>query len=219
MSLRVEVVVVTPFQQNCSVIWCSETLKGAVIDPGGDVERIIAKIQQHQINVSQVLLTHGHLDHAGGAAELKRLLNIPVIGPHQDDLFWLHGITEQGRQYGFTGAENCTPDQWLNEGETIQVGNEQLAVYHCPGHTPGHVIFYHQASGLAFVGDVLFKGSIGRTDFPKGNHQDLIDSITSKLWPLGGETRFVSGHGGISTFANERQTNPHVADQVLARYR
>jgi hydroxyacylglutathione hydrolase len=219
MSLRVELVVVTPFQQNCSVIWCSETLRAAVVDPGGDVDRILAKIKQHNITVEQVLLTHGHLDHAGGAAELKRHLNIPIIGPHIDDEFWLGGITEQGKQYGFSGAENCTPDQWLEEGKQITIGNQKLSVYHCPGHTPGHVIFYHQSSGLAFVGDVLFKGSIGRTDFPRGNHKDLINSITSKLWPLGGETRFVSGHGPISNFAYERQTNPHVADQVLARYR
>ncbi len=219
MSLRVEVVVVTPFQQNCSVIWCSETLQGAVVDPGGDIDRVIAKIEQHKIDVSQIILTHGHLDHAGGAEELKRRLGVSIIGPHRDDLFWLEGITQQGQQYGFSGAENCQPDQWLEEGEQIKVGNEVLDIYHCPGHTPGHIIFHHQPSGLAFVGDVLFKGSIGRTDFPRGNHQDLIDSITSKLWPLGGETRFVSGHGPVSNFAHERQTNPHVADQVLARYR
>ena len=218
MSLRVELVVVTPFQQNCSVIWCSETLEGAVVDPGGDTEQIVAKINQHKIKVTQILLTHGHLDHAGGAAELKRKLSIPVIGPHKDDLFWLEGITKQGQQYGFTGAENCYPDSWLEEGKTIKVGNESLDVYHCPGHTPGHVVFHHKLSWLAFVGDVLFKGSIGRTDFPRGNHKDLLDSITSKLWPLGGETRFVSGHGGISTFADERQNNPHVADRVLERY-
>lgn len=219
MSLRVEVVVVTPFQQNCSVIWCSETMQGAVVDPGGDIDRVMAKIEQHAINVSKIILTHGHLDHAGGAEELKRRLAVEIIGPHQDDLFWLQGISEQGKQYGFSGAQNCSPDKWLDEGQQINIGNETLDIYHCPGHTPGHIIFHHKRSGLAFVGDVLFKGSIGRTDFPKGNHQDLIDSITSKLWPLGGETRFVSGHGPISNFASERQTNPHVADQVLARYR
>jgi hydroxyacylglutathione hydrolase len=216
MSLRVEVVVVTPFQQNCSIIWCSETMEGAVVDPGGDTDKIIAMIQKHQINIKQILLTHGHLDHAGGAAKLKREIAVPVIGPHKGDDFWLQGIEKQAQSYGFPGAENCTPDQWLEEGETIQVGNEVLAVYHCPGHTPGHVVFYHKDSGLAFVGDVIFKGSIGRTDFPQGNHADLISSITTKLWPLGGDTRFVCGHGGISDFATERENNPFVADRVLA---
>jgi len=217
MSLRVEIVVVTPFQQNCSVIWCSETLEGAVVDPGGDVEKIQQKIEQHNINVKKILLTHGHLDHAGGASKLKRELHVPVIGPQKDDDFWLQGIEKQAASYGFPSAENCSPDQWLEDGETIQIGNESLHVLHCPGHTPGHVVFYHKESALAFVGDVIFQGSIGRTDFPKGNHADLINSITSKLWPLGGETRFVSGHGGISDFATERASNPFVSDQVLAR--
>lgn len=217
MSLRVEVVVVTPFQQNCSVIWCSKTLEGAVVDPGGDTDKIIAVIENHQLKITQILLTHGHLDHAGGASKLKRELQIPVIGPHRGDDFWLQGIEKQAQNYGFPGAENCTPDQWLEEGETISVGNENLAVYHCPGHTPGHVVFYHKDSGLAFVGDVIFKGSIGRTDFPQGNHGDLISSITTKLWPLGDNTRFVSGHGGISDFASERASNPFVGDSVLNR--
>jgi len=216
MSLRVEVVQVTPFQQNCSVIWCSETLEGAVIDPGGDTEKIIAIIEKHQINVTQILLTHGHLDHAGGATDLRRQLSIPVIGPQKADDFWLQGIEKQSQSYGFSGGENCTPDKWLEGGESISVGNEVLNVYHCPGHTPGHVIFHHKDSGLAFVGDVLFKGSIGRTDFPQGNHADLIHSITTKLWPLGDHTRFVSGHGDISSFADERASNPFVADSVLA---
>jgi len=215
MSLRVEVVVVTPFQQNCSVIWCSETLKGAVVDPGGDTDKIIRLVNKHQINIEKILLTHGHLDHAGGAEKLKRELSIPIVGPHKADDFWLQGIEKQGQSYGFPGAENCTPDQWLNEGEVITIGNEVLNVFHCPGHTPGHLVFHHKDSGLAFVGDVIFKGSIGRTDFPQGNHADLIESITSKLWPLGGETRFVSGHGGISDFASERKSNPFVGDQVL----
>lgn len=217
MSLRVEVVVVTPFQQNCSVIWCSDTLEGAIVDPGGDTDKIIAVVEKNQLKIKQILLTHGHLDHAGGASKLKREIQVPVIGPHKGDDFWLQGIEKQAQNYGFPGAENCTPDQWLEEGETIQVGKERLAVYHCPGHTPGHVVFYHKNSGLAFVGDVIFKGSIGRTDFPQGNHADLISSITTKLWPLGGETRFVSGHGGISDFASERASNQFVGDRVLAR--
>lgn len=217
MSLRVEVVQVTPFQQNCSVIWCSDTLEGAVIDPGGDTDKIIAIIEKHQINVTQILLTHGHLDHAGGAEELKRNLSIPIIGPHKADDFWLQGITKQSQSYGFPGGENCTPDKWLEGGESITVGNEKLDVYFTPGHTPGHLVFHHKDSGLAFVGDVLFKGSIGRTDFPQGNHADLIHSITTQLWPLGNDTRFVSGHGDISNFGDERASNPFVADSVLAK--
>lgn len=216
MSLRVEVVVVTPFKQNCSVIWCSESLQGAVVDPGGDVEKIQQLIDRENISVKQILLTHGHLDHAGGAEGLKKQLGIPIIGPQKEDEFWLQGIEKQAKNYGFPGAQNCQPDQWLEDGATVKVGNEQLDVFHCPGHTPGHIVFYHADSGLAFVGDVIFKGSIGRTDFPRGNHADLIQSITNKLWPLGGKTRFVSGHGGISTFAKERASNPFVGDNVLA---
>jgi len=214
VSLQVEVIPVTPFQQNCSIIWCSDTMEGAVIDPGGEVENIQNIINKHQIRVEKILLTHGHLDHAGGAAKLARELEKPVIGPQKDDDFWLQGIAQQAQSYGFPGAENCSPDQWLDDGDKIVVGNETLDVYHCPGHTPGHVIFYHQPSELAFVGDVLFKGSIGRTDFPRGDHATLIQSIKTKLWPLGNQTRFISGHGEISDFATERATNPFVADRL-----
>ena len=216
MSLQVEVVTVTAFQQNCSVIWCSETLIGAVIDPGGDVGEILKAINKQNIKVEQILLTHGHLDHAGGAAKLARELNIPVNGPQKEDDFWLQGIEKQSQTYGLPGGENCTPDQWLNDGDVIKVGNEILSVLHCPGHTPGHIVFHNKESELAFVGDVLFKGSIGRTDFPRGNHTELLTSITSKLWPLGGQTRFVSGHGEISDFASERATNPFVGDRALS---
>jgi len=214
VSLQVEIVPVTAFQQNCSVIWCTETLEGAVIDPGGDVENILSMINRHQIKVEKILLTHGHLDHAGGAARLARELAKPVIGPQKDDDFWLQGIEQQSKTYGLPGGENCNPDQWLSDGEVVQVGNETLDVYHCPGHTPGHIIFHHKASELAFVGDVLFKGSIGRTDFPRGDHATLIHSIKTKLWPLGNQTRFISGHGEISDFASERASNPFVADSA-----
>lgn len=217
MGLRVEVVCVTPFQQNCSVIWCDKSSVGAVIDPGGDIQKIMDVINQHQINIDKILLTHGHLDHAGGAAELASQLSVPIIGPHKDDDFWLEGMEEQAKSYGFAGVKRCFPDQWLIDGDNIQVGEESLAVYHCPGHTPGHVVFHHSGSKLAFVGDVLFQGSIGRTDFPKGDLQTLIHSITSKLWPLGNETRFVSGHGSISDFASERANNPFVSDSVLSQ--
>ena len=214
--LKVQVVTATPYQQNCSVIWCTEIFEGAVIDPGGDIDRIINVVDQHQINVVKILLTHGHLDHAGGATKLARELNIPIIGPQKGDQFWLDGMEMQGQSFGLPSAENCTPDQWLEGGEDVQVGNETLSVFHCPGHTPGHIIFHHKDTALAFVGDVLFKGSIGRTDFPRGDHATLIQSITSKLWPLGGETRFISGHGEISDFATERATNPFVGDNALA---
>lgn len=215
MSLKVEVVAVTAFQQNCSIIWCTETNIAAVVDPGGDVESILGIIEKNALKVEKILLTHGHLDHAGGAARLAREINSPIVGPQQDDEFWLQGIENQASAYGLAGAENCTPDQWLNEGDEIEVGNEKLTVFHCPGHTPGHVIFYNKDAELAFVGDVLFKGSIGRTDFPRGDHQTLINSITSKLWPLGNNTRFISGHGEISDFGSERASNPFVSDSAL----
>lgn len=217
MSLRVEIIKVTPFQQNCSLIWCNQTMRAAVIDPGGDLEKILNTIKRFQVDVKQVLLTHGHLDHAGGANELSERLSIPVIGPHKEDKFWLQGMEQQAQNYGFPRVKVCQPDEWLDEGKIITVGNEKLDVYHCPGHTPGHVIFHHQDSKLAFVGDVLFKGSIGRTDFPRGDFKTLINSITQKLWPLGNETRFVSGHGPISDFASERASNQFVSDAQLAQ--
>ena len=216
MSLRVEIVAVTPFQQNCSIIWCSETMSGAIIDPGGDLEKIKNVVLHYQINIEKILLTHGHLEHAGGANALSQQLNIPVIGPHKEDEFWLQGMEQQAKNYGFPGVDNCQPTHWLDESDTIEVGKETLNVYHCPGHTPGHVIFHHQPSQLAFVGDVLFKGSIGRTDFPKGDLDTLINSITTKLWPLGDNTRFISGHGAISDFATERASNAFVADSLLS---
>lgn len=216
MSLRVEIIKVTPFQQNCSLIWCSETQSGAVIDPGGDLEKLQTAIQHFKVKIEKVLLTHGHLDHAGGAHELSTQLSVPIIGPHKEDEFWLQGMEKQAQNYGFPGVQVCHPEQWLEEGNSIFVGKEQLDVYHCPGHTPGHVIFHHQQSKLAFVGDVLFKGSIGRTDFPRGDFDTLINSITQKLWPLGNETRFVPGHGPISNFGAERTSNQFVSDARLA---
>ncbi|TQV76898.1 MBL fold metallo-hydrolase [Aliikangiella marina] len=215
MALRVEIITVTPFQQNCSLIWCDKTQIGAVVDPGGDIDKIIQAIDHFKVQVSKILLTHGHLDHAGGAHDLAEALKVKIIGPHKEDLFWLEGIEKQGQSYGFSGAKVCYPDEWLEGGEEVSVGDEKLTVLFCPGHTPGHVVFYHAASKLAFVGDVLFKGSIGRTDFPRGDFDTLINSITTQLWPLGKETRFVSGHGGISDFASERLSNPYVSDAKL----
>lgn len=215
MSLKHLQIPVTPFLQNCSLIWCDANMQAAVIDPGGDLEKILAVIEQQQLKVRQILLTHGHLDHAGGAARLARQLQVTVVGPHKEDDFWLQAMQAQAESFGFADVEVCHPDQWLNDGDSVTVGNESLAVYHCPGHTPGHVIFYHAATKFAFVGDVLFKGSIGRTDFPRGDYQTLINSITTKLWPLGNQTQFVPGHGEISSFQQERQNNPFVADHVL----
>lgn len=215
MSLRVEIIKVTPFQQNCSLIWCDKTMHGAVLDPGGDIEKIIHAVQFHNVNLKKILLTHGHLDHAGGANDLAKQFQIPIIGPQKEDLFWLEKIEEQSKNYGFSGGKNCQPDQWLSGQEKLTIGEETLQVIHCPGHTPGHVVFFHADSKLAFVGDVIFKGSIGRTDFPRGDFDTLIKSITQNLWPLGNETRFVPGHGEISSFGNERVTNAFVSDSIL----
>ena len=216
MGLRVEIIKVTPFEQNCSLVWCDETLEGAVIDPGGDIEKILHAVKFHNVKVVKILLTHGHLDHAGGAADLVQQMQVPIIGPHKEDLFWLEGIEKQAANYGFSGMKVCEPNEWLEGNETIELGREQFEVRFCPGHTPGHVIFFHRGSKIAFVGDVLFKGSIGRTDFPKGDLNTLIKSITEQLWPLGNDTRFVPGHGPISNFGNERASNPYVSDSQLA---
>ena len=214
MSLQFEIVPVTPFQQNCSIVWCDETNDAAIVDPGGDIHLITDKVQQLGLNVKQLLLTHGHLDHVGGTAPLAAELSVPVVGPHKDDAFWLQGLPRQSEMFGFPLTEAFDPDQWLAEGDEIVIGNQKLQVLHTPGHTPGHVIFHSTEAKVAFVGDVLFKGGIGRTDFPKGDYQTLINSIKGKLWPLGNDVTFVSGHGPISTFGNERASNPFVADEM-----
>lgn len=208
--LHYHTIPVTPFQQNCSILWCDATQEAVLIDPGGDVPRILAAVERLGVTLKAIWLTHAHIDHAGAAGELASDLDLPIIGPHPEDQFLIDGLPEQSRAYGFPPAESFTPKRWLGDGDTVQVGDETLAVYHTPGHTPGHVIFHAPAQQLAFVGDVLFAGSIGRTDFPRGNHQQLIDSIVTKLWPLGDATRFVPGHGPESTFARERASNPFV---------
>lgn len=213
MALQFHSVPVTPFQQNCTLLWCDDSLRAAVVDPGGDIDKILAAVEERGLKLEKILLTHGHLDHVGGTAPIARQLGIPVEGPHKADQFWIEQISVQAQMFGFPPVETFTPDRWLTDGETVTVGDEPLEVIHCPGHTPGHVIFFHRASNLALVGDVLFAGSIGRTDFPQSNHQDLIDSITKKLWPLGDAVRFVPGHGPMSTFGQERETNPFVADK------
>jgi hydroxyacylglutathione hydrolase len=213
--MKYQIIPVTPFQQNCSVIWCEKTLKAAVVDPGGNIERILAEVDKLGLSVEKILLTHGHIDHVGGAAALAERLAIPIVGPHIDDKFWLENLLKQSQNFGFPRAEAFKPTQYLNENDDVSVGEQHLQVLHCPGHTPGHIIFYNETANLAWVGDVLFRGSIGRTDFPQSNHQDLLHSITTKLWPLGDNVSFIPGHGPMSTFADERQHNPFVADQLF----
>ena len=213
-KLQRVVIPVTPFQQNCSVLWCSATMRGAVVDPGGDLDRIAAYVQAQGITLEKVLLTHAHLDHCAGARVFADTLSIPIEGPEKQDEFWLASLPQQAQRYGFPAAPSFTPDRWLLDGDTVSFGAQTLQVLHCPGHTPGHVVFYH-ASGVAFVGDVLFQGSIGRTDFPRGDHGQLINSIRSKLWPLGDAVSFVPGHGPESTFGCERRSNPFVADALF----
>lgn len=219
MTLRAVVVPVTAFAQNCSVIWCDRTLEGAVIDPGGDLDRILAVVGQHGVRLGKILLTHAHIDHAGAAAELARRLSLPIEGPHEGDRFWIEQLPQQATMFGLGQAGVFEPKRWLHQGDEVQIGESTLEVRHCPGHTPGHVIFFAPTEGLAFVGDVLFAGSIGRTDFPGGDHATLIRSIRDNLFPLGNEVRFVPGHGPMSTFGEERRTNPFVGDAVVAQNR
>jgi hydroxyacylglutathione hydrolase len=214
--LRAAIVPVTPLQQNCTLLWCTATMRGAFVDPGGDLDRLKAAAAQHGVTIEKILLTHGHIDHCGQAGILAAELEVDIEGPHEADRFWIARLEDDGMRYGI-GGQPFEPARWLHDGNTVTVGELTLHVRHCPGHTPGHVVFHHAPSRLAIVGDVLFAGSIGRTDFPLGNHQDLIDSITGRLWPMGGDTAFIPGHGPMSTFAQERATNPFVGDSVLAR--
>ncbi|MEW8254275.1 MAG: MBL fold metallo-hydrolase [Candidatus Thiodiazotropha taylori] len=210
--MQYKVIPVTPFEQNCTLFWCENTRAAAIIDPGGESQRLTAILEDLELKPEMILLTHGHLDHAGGAVELAERLGVPIHGPHKEDAFWLDNMEQQAEMFGFGDARKCTPDQWLEDGDQISLGDEKLEVIHCPGHTPGHIVFFHRESRVAQVGDVLFKGSIGRTDFPRGDHQALLRSIRERLWPLGDDVRFIPGHGPDSTFGEERQTNPFVAD-------
>jgi len=208
--LHYQTLPVTPFQQNCSIVWCDETREAAVIDPGGDLPRLKAAVARLGVTLKQILLTHAHIDHAGGTGTLARELGLPVIGPHPGDQFWIDGLAEQAKMFGFAPAEPFVPTRWLADGDTVTVGHSVLTVRHCPGHTPGHVVFHSAEAGRAFVGDVLFAGSIGRTDLPGGDFDTLIASITQRLWPMGDATVFIPGHGPESSFGRERQTNPYV---------
>jgi len=211
MSIAAAIIPVTPFQQNCTLVWDEATKEGVVVDPGGDVDRIRAAIAETGMTARRILLTHGHLDHAGGSAELAQALGVPIEGPHRADEFLLAGLPEQGAKYGMD-CRAVAPDRWLENGETVEIAGEEFAVLHCPGHTPGHVVFVSVALGVALVGDVLFHGSVGRTDFPYGDHDALISAIRGKLFPLGDHIQFVCGHGPGSTFGAERRGNPFCGD-------
>jgi len=212
MSLRCEIIPVTAFQQNCSLIWDDTTMRGALVDAGGEAERLLERAHHHGVTIEKLLVTHGHLDHASAVAELAERLAVPIEGPHVDDGFWIEALPEAAARYGFPPARSFTPDRWLAHGDAVELGSLRFDVLHCPGHTPGHVVFHHAPSQLAFVGDVIFAGSIGRSDFPRGNHEDLVRSIRERLFPLGDDIRFVPGHGPVSSFGEERRSNPFVAD-------
>ena len=209
--LRYLTIPVTPFQQNCSLVWDDATKQAAVIDPGGDLDTLLAEVDRLGLVLEQIWLTHAHIDHAGGTGTLAREQGLPIVGPHPGDQFWIDGLAQQAKMFGFAPAEPFTPDRWLADGDTVAVGHSVLAVRHCPGHTPGHVVFHSAPAQRAFVGDVLFAGSIGRTDFPGGDHDTLISSISQRLWPMGDDTVFIPGHGPESTFGQERRSNPFVA--------
>ncbi len=211
MSLKYEIVPVTAFEQNCSVLWCDESGDAAVVDPGGDIEKIEAVLSKHKLKLDKIILTHAHIDHAGATAELARKRQVPIVGPHKEDLFWIQLLPQQSQMFGFPSAESFDPDRWLEEGDSVEIGRQVLQVFHCPGHTPGHVVLFHAPSKLALVGDVLFQGSIGRTDFPKGDFATLANSIRTKLWNLGDDVAFIPGHGPMSTIGHEKATNPFVA--------
>jgi hydroxyacylglutathione hydrolase len=212
--MKLTIVPVTPFQQNCSILVDEATQRAVVIDPGGDLDRIDAALAATGATLEKVLLTHGHIDHCGQAAEYATRHGVRIEGPHLDDKFWIDQLPGQGKMFGFPRLDAFESDRWLADGDTVHFGGVALQVAHCPGHTPGHVVFHHPESRLAIVGDVLFQGSIGRTDFPRGNHAQLIRSIREKLWPMGDDVAFVPGHGPMSTFGDERASNPYVADDA-----
>ena len=207
-ELRAGIIPVTPFQQNCTILFDDATKQGVVVDPGGDVENILAAIRDNGLAIEAIWITHGHIDHAGGAEELKEALGVEIIGPHEADAPFLSRLEAQGQTYGISGARNCAPDRFLSEGETVSFAGHDFEVLHCPGHAPGHVVYYNRAAHFAHVGDVLFHGSVGRTDLPGGDHEALIRSIKEKLLPLGDDIGFICGHGPGGRFGDERRSNP-----------
>lgn len=213
MALRFRIHPVTPFEQNCSLIWCDATNEAALVDAGGDAEQLLALVAAEGVTLTKLFVTHAHIDHAGAVADLAEKLQLPIEGPHPGDQFWIDRLDDQSRMFQFPTARPFTPTRWLAQGNEVTLGAETLLVRHCPGHTPGHVVFISESAGVSFVGDVLFAGSIGRTDFPMGNHQDLLDAIKRELWTLPDDMRFVPGHGPMSTIGHERRTNPFVADR------
>ena len=217
-ELQLAIVPVTAFAQNCSLLVCTRSGTAAAFDPGGDLEKIDRALDELGVRLEKVFLTHGHIDHCGQSAEFARRHKVPLEGPQREDKFWIDQLPTQGQRFGFARLEAFEPDRWLEDGDTVSFGRQTLQVIHTPGHTPGHVVFFHAGARLAIVGDVLFQGSIGRTDFPRGNHADLIRSITRKLWPLGSDVSFVPGHGPMSTFGEERLHNGFVADDVIGTH-
>jgi glyoxylase-like metal-dependent hydrolase (beta-lactamase superfamily II) len=208
--MKYRIIPVTPFQQNCTLVWCENTKKAAVVDPGGDLDRILVAVEEEGVVLEKIMLTHAHIDHAGGTAELSTNYHLPIEGPHRGDLFWIEGMSQQCSMFNFPPCDTFTPTRWLDDDDEVSVGEGVFKVVHCPGHTPGHVVFYNEDDQMALVGDVLFHGSIGRTDFPQGNHQELIDSIKNKLFPLGESVTFIPGHGPGSTLGVEMTSNPYV---------
>jgi glyoxylase-like metal-dependent hydrolase (beta-lactamase superfamily II) len=214
--MQLAIIPVTPFQQNCSVLWCPRTRAAAVVDPGGDLDEVLALVREEGLELTRILITHGHIDHAAATAELARRCALEIEGPHRDDAFWIEQLPAQAQMFGFDSpVETFTPTRWLQQGDEVSVGDVRLEVLHCPGHTPGHVVFFNRSDRIAIVGDVLFAGSIGRTDFPRGDHAALIRSIRERLFPLGDDVRFLPGHGPTSTFGAERRNNPFVSDSAL----
>jgi glyoxylase-like metal-dependent hydrolase (beta-lactamase superfamily II) len=213
--IGVAVFPVTPLQQNCTLVWCRATKKAAIIDPGASIDQLLAAVAKQGLTLDAIWITHGHLDHAGGAAEMREKTGLDIVGPHPADQFWIDGLPMQGQAYGMPEARRFTPTRWLADGDVLSLGQTTWEVYHCPGHTPGHVIFFNREARFAQVGDVLFQGSIGRTDFPQSDHQALLKSVVEKLWPLGDDVTFIPGHGPHSTFGAERRTNPFVSDAAL----
>ncbi|MBV6416599.1 MAG: Hydroxyacylglutathione hydrolase GloC [Steroidobacteraceae bacterium] len=213
--MQLAIVPVTPFQQNCSVLWCEHTRAAAIVDPGGDLERVLQVVERERLDLRKILLTHPHLDHAAATAELAESRGLPIEGPHRADAYWIEGLPEQAAMFGFPPSRSFEPTRWLAQGDRVQLGEGELEVLHCPGHTPGHVVFYSRADRLALVGDVLFQGSIGRSDLPGGDQGALLRSIRERLFPLGDDIRFVPGHGPMSSFGAERRTNPFVADRLF----